>query len=155
MSPKAHTAEKLVASNRKAGHFMEIFERIEVGIELKGAEVKALRAGHVEIKDAYADVDGGELYLHKLVINPYQGGMVFAPEPGRRRRLLIHRLELDRLAGKMAQKGATLVPLKLYFNANGWAKVELGLAKGIRKGDRREVVKKKEAEREMRRVRGV
>jgi len=134
---------------------MEIFERIEVGIELKGAEVKSLRSGHVEIKDSYADVDGGQLYLHKLFINPYQGGMVFAPAPDRRRRLLIHRLELDRLAGKIAQKGATLVPLKLYFNNKGWAKVELGLAKGIKKGDRRDVVKKKEAEREMRRVRGV
>jgi len=155
MAPKEHTAEKIIASNRRAGHFMEIFERIEVGIELRGAEVKSLRAGHVEIKDAYADVDGGELFLHKLVINPYQGGMVFAPPSDRRRRLLIHRLELDRLAGKMAQKGATLVPLRLYFNNKGWAKVELGLAKGIRKGDRREVVKKKEAEREMRRVRGV
>ena len=155
MPPKEHTAEKIVATNRKARHFMDVSETIEVGIELKGAEVKSLRAGHVEIKDSYADVDNGQLYLHKLYINPYQGGMVFAPEPDRRRRLLIHRLELDRLAGKMAQKGATLVPLKVYFNAKGWVKLELGLAKGIRKGDRREVVKKKEAEREMRRVREV
>ena len=155
MPPREHTAEKVVSTNRRARHFMDVYETIEVGIELKGSEVKSLRSGHVELKDSYADVDGGQLYIHKLFINPYQQGSVFAPAPERRRRLLIHRLELDRLAGKMAQKGATLVPLKLYFNAKGWAKIQLGLAKGIKKGDRREVVKKREAEREMRRVRGV
>jgi len=154
MGTKEHSAEKIIATNRKARHFMDVSETIEVGIELKGSEVKSIRSGHVELKDSYADVDGGQLYIHKLFINPYQGS-VFAPAPERRRRLLIHRLELDRLAGKMAQKGLTLVPLKLYFNAKGWAKMELGLAKGIKKGDKREVVKKREADREMRRVRGV
>jgi len=152
---KEKSALKIVSTNRKARHFMEIFETIEAGIELKGSEVKSLRAGHVELKDSYADIEDGQLYIHKLFINPYQSSTVFTPAPERRRRLLVHREEIGRLAGKIAQKGASLVPLRLYFNEKGWAKMELGLAKGIRKGDRREVLKKREAEREMRRIRGV
>ncbi len=147
-------AERLVATNRRARHFFDIGETFEAGMELAGSEVKSLRQGWVDLKDSYGELAGGQLWLCKLFIKPYQLS-AYAPVPERRRRLLVHREELNRLAGKVSQKGMSIVPLKLYFSPRGWAKVELGLGKGRPKGDRREDIKKRDAEREMRRVRGV
>lgn len=152
--PGEKSAEKVVATNRKARQFYEITERLEAGMVLLGSEVKALRAGQADLKDAYAEVEGGELYLMKLHLTPAVHS-IFAPAPDRKRKLLVSRGELSRLVGKVSKSGAMLIPLRLYFNEKGWAKVELGLGRGIRKGDRREVMKKREAEREMRRFRGV
>jgi len=152
MSPKDKPGEKLVATNRKARQFYDISEKVEAGIALFGSEVKSLRAGQVDLRDSYADVERGELFLHKLHLTP-TGFSPFAPAPERKRKLLVRREELSRLAGKISRQGMSLIPLRLYFSPRGWAKVELGLAKVIRKGDRREAIKKREAEKEMRRVR--
>ncbi|MEK7766648.1 MAG: SsrA-binding protein SmpB [bacterium] len=143
---------KVVATNRRARHDFEILETFEAGIELAGSEVKALRLGHADLAESYAAVERGQLWICQLHIKPFQYSP-YAPAPVRKRRLLVHRAELDRLAGQLARKGTTLVPLKLYFSDRGWAKVELGMAKGRTHADRRADIKKKVAEREMRSAR--
>src|SRR5687767_11888734 len=134
--------EKIVASNRRAWHEFDIQDRFEAGVQLVGSEVKSLRLGRVDLVDAYAEIQGGELWLCQLHINPYQSSP-YAPPAARRRKLLVSRAELDRLVGKVAHKGMTLVPLKLYFSPRGWAKVEIGVAKGRKLHDRRETIKKR------------
>jgi len=143
-----------VATNRRARHVYDIVETCEAGIELKGCEVKSLRAGWVDLAGSYAELEGRQLFLCKAHIKPYQASP-FNPPAERRRRLLMHRGELDRMAGRLSQRGMTLVPLRVFFGTRGWAKVELGLAKGKKSPDRRDDMKKRDAEREMRRVRGV
>ncbi|MEK7475626.1 MAG: SsrA-binding protein SmpB [Candidatus Coatesbacteria bacterium] len=150
---KPESQEKVVATNRRAWHDFEILERFEAGIALAGSEVKSLRLGHADLKEAYAEMAGGELWLCQLHINPYQTSSYAVP-PLRRRKLLVRKAELNRLVGRVAHKGMTLVPLRLYFSPRGWAKIELGVAKGRSHADRRENLKKREAEREMRAVRG-
>ena len=147
--PDEKPAEKLIASNRRAWHEFDIQDRFEAGIQLAGAEVKSLRLGRVDLVDAYAEMTGGELWLCQLHINPYQSSP-FTPPAARRRKLLVTRQELDRLIGKVAHKGMTLVPLRLYFSPRGWAKVEIGVAKGRKLHDRRETIKKREVERDLR-----
>ncbi len=143
---------KLIASNRRARHDYDIEETFEAGIELAGSEVKSMRQGLVAIRDSYAQIEGDELYLYHLHINEYQTSP-FALEPTRRRKLLVHRAELSRLIGLISRKGMTLVPLRIYFSKRGWAKVEVAVARGRKGPDRREDIKKKAAEREMREAR--
>ncbi|MFA6093555.1 MAG: SsrA-binding protein SmpB [Elusimicrobiota bacterium] len=151
MADKKAADEKLsVASNRKARMHYEIFETFEAGLSLKGPEVKSLRAGQVSFEGSFARVEDGELRLHNLHIAPYANNTVEDIPSLRTRKLLLHRREIDRLAGKLQTKGLTLVPLSIYF-LRGWAKVELGLGKGKRGPDRRDDLRKRDAQREMER----
>lgn len=143
--------DKLVVSNRKAFHDFFILEKMEVGISLFGTEVKSLREGRVNLKDGFARIDRGELYLHNCHISPYSHGNLANHDPTRRRKLLMRKKEIWRLSGKVREKGLTLIPLKIYFQ-RGWAKVELGLAKGKHLHDKRETEAKKSANREMQRA---
>jgi len=145
---------KVIATNRKARHDYDILDSFEAGIELKGSEVKSLRLGHADVAEGYAQFEGEELWLFKLHIKHYQGAH-FEPVETRKRKLLMGRHQLDRLVGAISRKGMALVPLMLYFNERGWAKVQLGLAKRRNAADRREVIKKREARREMREARNI
>ncbi len=141
---------KIVTKNSKAYRNFEILDEYECGIELKGTEVKSLRAGSANINDAYCIVRKGELFIENMHIAPYKSGNVFNHDPLRRRKLLMHKREIIRLASKLEQKGLTLVPLKVYFNDRGKAKVEIALAKGKHIYDKREDIAKRDQEREMR-----
>lgn len=144
-------AEELVATNREARHNYHILESVEAGIELKGAEVKSLREHRANLKDSFARVEENELYLYNMHISPYPQAGKFNPDPKRRRKLLLHKSEIKRLLGQLTQKGLTLIPLKLYFK-RGIAKVELALAKGKKLYDKREAIRRRESERELRRA---
>ena len=143
--------EKLVTQNRRARHDYQILETFEAGIELKGTEVKSLRNGQMTLKDSYAVVRGGEVFLLNAHIAPYEQGNVFNHKPERDRRLLMHKKEIVRVGSKMAERGLTLVPLKVYFK-NGRAKVELGLARGKQQRDKRAALREQEAERDVSRA---
>ena len=140
--------EKTIAQNRRARHEYQVLESFEAGIELRGTEVKSLRDGKITLKDSYADVVGGELYLVGAHINPYEQGNIYNHDPERPRRLLMHKREIVRLASQVAEKGLTLVPLRLYFK-EGRVKVEIGLCRGKKLHDKRESVKEQEAKRDM------
>jgi SsrA-binding protein len=144
---------KVVASNRKARHDYAILDTFEAGLALTGTEVKSLRAGHASLVDAFAQEHGGEIFLHGMHIPEYVKGTWTNHEPRRTRKLLLNRIEIDRLLGKLKESGLTLVPLSLYFS-DGWAKVELGLARGKRAYDKRQDLAKRDAEREIRKVAG-
>jgi SsrA-binding protein len=140
---------KIAAENRKARHDYAIHETFEAGIELVGTEVKALRAGKANLKDAYAQITKtAELYVYNLHISPYEQGNQFNHEPLRPRRLLLHRAEIRRLIGKVKEKGYALIPLKLYFT-HGLVKMELALATGKKLYDKRQTMAEKDAKREM------
>jgi SsrA-binding protein len=139
---------KVVASNRKARHDYAILDTYEAGLALTGTEVKSLRAGRASLVDAFAQERNGELFLHGMHIPEYTQGTWTNHEPRRTRKLLLNRLEIDRLLGKVRESGLTLVPLQLYFS-DGWAKVELGLARGKRSYDKRQDLAKRDAEREI------
>lgn len=145
---KAPSASKTVALNRKARHDYSIEDTLEAGIQLAGTEVKSLRGGGVQITDAHAGEMRGELWLFNAHIPEYHGGNKFNHEPKRPRKLLVHKRELSRLIGAVAREGMTLVPLALYFNPRGIAKIELGLAKGKKKWDKRETEKSRDWQRE-------
>lgn len=142
---------KIVATNRKARHDYRIEETYEAGLVLRGTEVKSLRQGSCSLKDGFALIKEGEVFLHNVYIAPYEAGSHYNPDPERSRKLLLHKKEIVRLSTKVKERGYTLIPLKLYFK-NGYAKVELALAKGLAKYDKREKIKRKEQEREMRRA---
>jgi SsrA-binding protein len=144
--------EKVVATNRKAFFDYMIEEKFEAGIVLKGTEVKSIRDGKVNLRDSYASVDHGEVVLHNCHISPYSHGNMMNHDPLRPRKLLLHRKEINKLLGKTQQKGLTLVPLRIYFSPRGQAKVEIALAKGKKQYDRREVIKDREAGREVERA---
>ena len=137
--------------NRKARFDYEILETVEAGIELAGTEVKSIRAGKVSLRDSFARIRRGELYLFGADISPYENAGYAAHDPKRPRRLLVHAREIVRLAGKVSEKGLTLVPLKMYFK-RGWAKVQIGLARGKRQYDKREAIRKKETQRDIKRA---
>ncbi len=142
--------EMIVCRNPKATKQFEIEERLEAGMVLRGSEVKSLRERHADLEGAYALVGSGELWLHHMYIGPYlQAGPFFNHEPRRARKLLVHRREMERLTGLVSQKGYTLVPVRVYFK-NGRAKVELGLARGRRLGDRRDQLRREQDLREAR-----
>jgi SsrA-binding protein len=140
--------EKLIASNRKAHHNFEILETYEAGMVLRGTEVKALRDGRADLKESYARIEGNEAWLLGCHISPYAQGNRANHDPLRPRKLLLHRGEINRLLGKIMEKGLTLVPLRLYFK-EGRAKVELGLARGRKILDKRQVIREREERREM------
>ncbi len=142
--------ENVVSTNRKAYHNYFIEETYEAGVSLLGTEVKSLREGRVNLKDSYAIIKGNEVFLLNCHISPYSHGNIQNHNPLRTRKLLLHRKEIDKLGGELSQKGFTLVPLKIYFK-EAKAKVEIGLVKGKRKYEKREVIKEKEARREMQR----
>ena len=144
---------KLIASNRRARHDYTIVDTYEAGIALTGTEVKSLRAGRASLVDSFAQEKDGEIFLHNLHIPEYAMGTWTNHEPRRTRKLLLHRDEIRRLIGKTRESGLTLVPLSLYFS-NGWAKVELGLARGKKSYDKRQALAKRDAEREMSRAMG-
>ena len=149
---KAPSASKTVALNRKARHNYSIEDTLEAGIQLTGTEVKSLREGGVQITDAHAGEMGGELWLFNAHIPEYHGGNRFNHEPRRPRKLLVHKRELSRLIGAVSREGMTIVPLALYFNPRGIAKVELGLAKGKKLWDKRQTEKSRDWQREKARL---
>ncbi len=147
---KTH-GESAVATNRKAYHDFFIEETHEAGVALVGTEVKSLRAGKVNLRDSYAELKNGELFLVGVHISPYEQGNVWNHDPLRRRKLLLHKLEIDRIAGKVRERGYTLVPTKIYFKGSR-AKVEIGLARGKRQYDKRADLAKKDAQRDVERA---
>jgi SsrA-binding protein len=142
---------KVVCQNKKARYDYEIIEVIEAGMVLLGTEVKSLRQGRANLKDSYARIRDGELFLMQCHISPYTHAYYDNHEPDRVRKLLVHKREIKRLQGKTEEKGLTLVPLKIYFK-DGKAKVELALARGKRSYDKRETLKRKTEERELQRA---
>ena len=142
---------KAIAVNRKALHDYDILERVEAGLVLMGTEIKSIRAGRANVRDAYARPQRGELWLVGAHIAQFPQGGIFNHEPMRSRKLLLHRDQLERLVGAVTQKGLTIVPLRLYIR-NHVAKMELGLARGRRQYDKRKVIAQRDAEREMRRA---
>ena len=137
-----------IAVNRKAYHDYHIQETLEAGIVLKGSEIKSIRANRVNLSDAYAKPENGELWLYNSHIASYNAASYNSHEPTRPRKLLLHRKEIDNLAGKVTQRGLTLVPLKLYIK-HGVAKAELGVAKGKKIYDKREAIARRDVDREM------
>ncbi|MCD8068839.1 MAG: SsrA-binding protein SmpB [Lachnospiraceae bacterium] len=144
-------ATKLVANNKKAYFDYFIDEKYEAGIVLAGTEVKSLRMGKCSIKEAFLRVENGEVLIYGMHISPYEKGNIFNKDPLRVRKLLLHKSEINRLAGKVAEKGCTLVPLQVYFK-DGKAKMEIGLARGKKLYDKRESIARKDQRRETQRM---
>ena len=143
--------KKILAENRKAFFDYTIIESYQAGISLKGTEVKSIRLGHVNLKDSFARVNKGEIWLHNMHISPYEQGGRYNLNPIRERKLLLNKGELKKLIGRVQEKGLTLIPLKLYLMDN-WVKVDLALAKSKKQYEKREKIKKKEAAREVERA---
>ncbi len=141
--------KRIVCRNKKAFHDYHIDGIMEAGIVLNGAEVKSLRAGRANLKDGYAKVDNGEVYLHNVHISPYSFATHNPTDPVRFRKLLLHKREIRKLIGKLHEKGIALIPLSIYFIDNGKAKVELGLARGKKLYDKRATLKQKQSDRDM------
>lgn len=152
-SSEASGRIKVVATNRKARRNYTIVDTFEAGISLLGSEVKSLRESKIDLKDSYAHVANGEILLAGCYIAPYEFARDGGHDPERQRKLLLHRREIDRIAGQLAEKGLTMIPLQVYFK-NGRAKVELGLAKGKSTLDKRQALRDKEHQREMERATG-
>jgi len=142
---------KLICRNKRAFHDYEVMDKLECGLVLTGTEVKSLREGHASLEDAYAKLDGGEVWLLGSDVPEYAMGNRMNHKPKRPRKLLLHRREIARFAGKASQRGFTLVPLRLYFK-NGRAKVELAVCRGKQRHDKREALKKADAQRDIRRA---
>ncbi len=149
MKSEREQAQKSIAENRKAFHDYHIVETFEAGVALLGTEVKAIREGNVYLRDSYATVEDGQVWILNVHINPYSHRGYADHEPTRRRKLLLHKQEIRKLIGRTVEKGMTLVPTRMYFK-NGHVKVAIGLAKGKQAHDKRETVKKRDAERETR-----
>jgi len=141
---------KVVAENRKARHDYFVEERYEAGIILTGTEIKSIRASRVNLKDSYAEISGGEVWLNQMHVSPYEQGNRFNHDPLRKRKLLLKRAEIAKLTGKVQQQGMTLIPLKIYLN-RGLAKIELGLCKGKKNYDKRDDLAERDAKRQMER----
>jgi SsrA-binding protein len=146
---------KVVARNRKATHDYFILETYEAGIVLTGTEIKSVREGRINLRDGYAKIDSGELWLYNVHISPYERGSFYNHDPLRPRKLLLRREEIKRLLGKTKEKGLTLVPLSVYIKDNRWAKVEVALAKGKKQYDKRAAIAERDAQRAMERARRV
>ena len=143
--------KKIVCKNKKAFHEYHIDETLEAGLVLTGGEVKSLRAGRANIRDGYARVKNGEVFLYNVHISPYDFDTHVSADPLRPRKLLLHRREIRRLIGKTREKGVALIPLRIYFIGNGRAKVEIGLARGKRQYDKRAALKEKQTRRDLER----
>ncbi len=144
----AESTQQPMIVNRKARHDYFIEETVEAGMILTGSEVKSIRAGRCNLVDSFARISRGEAYISNVHISQYDPAHRDNHEPTRSRKLLLHRLEIDRLEGKLKQKGLTLIPLRIYFNARGRAKIELGLGRGKKLHDKRQSIKEREAKRE-------
>ncbi|KMY51762.1 SsrA-binding protein SmpB [Peribacillus loiseleuriae] len=142
---------KQLAQNKKAYHDYFIEETFEAGIVLQGTEIKSIRAGKANLKDSFAKIERGELYLHNMHVSPYEQGNRYNHDPLRTRKLLLHRKEINKLIGETKETGYTIVPLKVYLK-NGFAKVLIGLGKGKKQYDKREDLKRKEAKRDIERA---
>lgn len=141
---------KIIAKNKKAFFNYELLEKFEAGISLMGSEVKSIREGRISLKESYAEVKDGEIFLLHCHISPYEAANRFNHDPRRERKLLLHSREIKRLAGKIKEKGLTLVPTKVLINAKGKVKVEISLAKGKRTYQKKEVIKERDIQREVR-----
>lgn len=142
---------KRIVTNRKARRDYEILDRYEAGIVLKGTEVKSLREGKVSIAESYADVDGNEeIYIYDMHISPYQDGTYVNHKPKRPRKLLLNKREIKKIAGRIRQRGITVVPTKMYFNERGIAKLEIALARGKKLYDKRDQIREREDQKRMR-----
>lgn len=146
----AKESVKLIANNKKAYHDYFIDEKYETGIELFGTEVKSIRMGHCSVKEAFVRIVNGEMFIYGMHISPYEKGNIFNKDPLRDRKLLMHKKEINRLLGKIKEKGFTLVPLQVYFKGS-LVKVEIGFARGKKLYDKREDIAKKDVRREMER----
>lgn len=144
---KQREAQKLIANNKKAYHDYFIEENYEAGIALHGTEVKSMRQGKCSIKESFIRIEDGEVYVYGMHVSPYEKGNIFNKDPLRVKKLLLHKQEINRLAGKVAEKGLTLVPLQVYFK-DGRVKVEIGLARGKKLYDKRQDIAKKDQRRE-------
>ena len=151
MAKKATEGIKVVATNRKARHDYAIEDTIEAGIVLIGSEIKSIRGGQVNLRDSYASIEGGEVWLHNTHIAPYDPASRFGHEPRRKRKLLLHKRQIARLASRVQEKGYTLIPLRMYLR-NNRAKVELALARGKRQYDKRAAIAKREDQRRAQRA---
>ena len=146
----AKEAQKLIANNKKAYHDYFVEEQYEAGIVLHGTEVKSLRMGKCSIKEAFVTIEKGEVFITEMHISPYEKGNLFNKDPLRVRKLLLHKAEIMKLTGKVAEKGYTLMPLQVYFR-DGRAKIQIGLCKGKKLYDKRQDIAKKDARREVER----
>ncbi len=144
---QAKEAQKLVANNKKAYHEYFIDETYEAGVALHGTEVKSMRMGKCSIKESYIRIENGEMFVYGMHVSPYEKGNIFNKDPLRVKKLLMHKYEINKLAGKVAEKGYTLVPLQVYFK-NGRVKTQIGLARGKKLYDKREAIAKKDQRRE-------
>jgi len=143
---------KVISTNRKAHRDYSVLDSIECGIELKSSEVKSLRASKINLNDSFARIESGQVILYNTHISPYEQASYLNVEPTRPRRLLLHKNQISKLTGQLNQRGFTLVPLKAYFNDRGFAKIELALCRGKKVYDKREDIKRRETDIEMRRV---
>ncbi|MCB8816183.1 MULTISPECIES: SsrA-binding protein SmpB [Desulfosporosinus] len=142
---------KVVADNRKAFHDYHIEDRVEAGIILTGTEIKSIRSGRVNLKDSYARLDNGEVWVHQMHISPYEQGNRYNHDPLRPRKLLLHRAEINKLIGKIQQQGLTLIPIKIYLK-KGMAKVELAVGQGKKNYDKRQALAEREGKRDIERA---
>lgn len=149
MTPDRRPADRILAENRKAAHDYHLIETYEAGLVLLGTEVKAIREGRANLRDSYARVEDGEVWAYNLHVSPYSHRGYADHDPKRRRKLLLHKQEIRRLLGRTVERGMTLVPLRLYLK-NGRVKLAVALAKGKKTRDKRETIKRREAEREAR-----
>ncbi len=140
-----------VFKNRKAKHNYFFIQELEAGIVLKGSEIKSIREGKLSFKDSFASIEAGEVWLHSLHISPYKYDSIFAPDPERKRKLLLNKREIKKIKNQMDEKGMTLIPIEIYINEKGLAKIKIALAKGKRQYDKREDIKKKDVMRDMQR----
>ena len=147
---KEKEPQKLIANNKKAYHEYFIEETYEAGISLHGTEVKSMRMGKCSIKESFIRIENGEIFVYGMHVSPYEKGNIFNKDPLRVKKLLMHKYEINKLAGKVAEKGYTLVPLQVYFK-NGRVKTQVGLARGKKLYDKRESIAKKDQRREMER----
>lgn len=145
---KEKEPQKLIANNKKAYHEYFIEETYEAGISLHGTEVKSMRMGKCSIKESFIRIEDGEIFVYGMHVSPYEKGNIFNKDPLRVKKLLLHKYEINKLAGKVAEKGYTLVPLQVYFK-NGKVKTQIGLARGKKLYDKRESIAKKDQRREM------
>jgi SsrA-binding protein len=144
------SAARTVAVNKHVSHDYEILEKFEAGLALQGSEVKSIRDGRISLKESYAEVKNGQVFLVKCHISPYEAANIFNHDPLRDRKLLLHRREIKRLAGKTQERGLTLVPMRVMISDRGKIKLELALVRGKREYEKREAIKKRETDREMR-----
>jgi len=141
---------KVIATNKKAYYNYEILESYEAGISLLGSEVKSIREGRISLKESHAEIKGGEIFLLNSHISPYEAANIFNHDPRRERKLLLHRREIKRLSGKVTEKGLTLIPTKVLINDRGKVKIEVSLAKGKRAYQKREAIRERDRDRELR-----